>query len=40
MRDIVGSAFMFGRALTSLAWGMFADRYGRKRAIVIGLSSV
>ncbi|XP_042514242.1 protein ZINC INDUCED FACILITATOR-LIKE 1-like isoform X1 [Macadamia integrifolia] len=32
----VGSAFMFGRALTSVFWGVVADRYGRKRAIMIG----
>ncbi|XP_028782397.1 protein ZINC INDUCED FACILITATOR 1-like [Neltuma alba] len=36
----VGSSFMFGRALTSLPWGIFADRYGRKYAIVIGLVAV
>ncbi|XP_028782366.1 protein ZINC INDUCED FACILITATOR-LIKE 1-like [Neltuma alba] len=36
----VGSSFMFGRALTSIPWGMFADRYGRKNAIVIGLVAV
>ncbi|XP_054817022.1 protein ZINC INDUCED FACILITATOR 1-like [Prosopis cineraria] len=31
---------MFGRSLTSIPWGMFADRYGRKYAIVIGLVAV
>ncbi|KAK1318780.1 Protein ZINC INDUCED FACILITATOR-LIKE 1 [Acorus calamus] len=36
----VGSAFMFGRALTSIIWGMIADRYGRKPVIVIGTLSV
>ncbi|KAF8398152.1 hypothetical protein HHK36_017078 [Tetracentron sinense] len=25
-----GSSFMFGRALTSIFWGIIADRYGRK----------
>ncbi|XP_026414233.1 protein ZINC INDUCED FACILITATOR-LIKE 1-like [Papaver somniferum] len=32
----VGSAYMFGRALTSYFWGVFADRYGRKPVIVFG----
>lgn len=32
----VGSSFMLGRALTSIPWGMIADRYGRKPVIVIG----
>ncbi|KAJ4970912.1 hypothetical protein NE237_004011 [Protea cynaroides] len=32
----VGSAFMFGRALTSVFWGIVADRYGRKPVIMIG----
>ncbi|XVE68383.1 hypothetical protein DITRI_Ditri09bG0064100 [Diplodiscus trichospermus] len=36
----VGSAFMFGRALTSMFWGMIADRYGRKPVIVFGTFSV
>ncbi|KAE8709744.1 putative peptide/nitrate transporter [Hibiscus syriacus] len=36
----VGSAFMLGRALTSLLWGIFADRYGRKPVIIIGTISV
>ncbi|XP_054816355.1 protein ZINC INDUCED FACILITATOR-LIKE 1-like [Prosopis cineraria] len=36
----VGSSFMFGRCLTSIPWGIFADRYGRKYAIVIGIASV
>lgn len=31
-----GSAFMFGRALTSVLWGMIADRYGRKPVILFG----
>ncbi|GAB4855225.1 Protein ZINC INDUCED FACILITATOR-LIKE 1 [Ancistrocladus abbreviatus] len=33
----VGSAFMFGRALTSVFWGIFADRYGRKPVMIIGI---
>ncbi|RVX04876.1 Protein zinc induced facilitator-like 1 [Vitis vinifera] len=33
----VGSSFMFGRALTSVIWGMVADRYGRKPVITAGL---
>ncbi|CAI0442246.1 unnamed protein product [Linum tenue] len=36
----VGSSFMFGRALTSVLWGMVADRYGRKPVILFGTSSV
>lgn len=33
---IEGSSFMIGRALTSLLWGMMADKYGRKPVIMIG----
>ncbi|KAL7600237.1 hypothetical protein Lser_V15G22951 [Lactuca serriola] len=36
----VGSSFMIGRALTSLFWGVLADRYGRKPIILIGTFSV
>lgn len=36
----VGSSFMFGRALTSVLWGMVADRYGRKPVIIFGAVSV
>ncbi|KAK4285269.1 hypothetical protein QN277_001994 [Acacia crassicarpa] len=36
----VGFSFPFARSLTSLPWGMIADRYGRKYAIVTGLASV
>ncbi|XP_021714684.1 protein ZINC INDUCED FACILITATOR-LIKE 1-like [Chenopodium quinoa] len=36
----VGSAFMFGRALTSVIWGKLADRYGRKPIIIIGTIAV
>ncbi|KAK4285268.1 hypothetical protein QN277_001993 [Acacia crassicarpa] len=36
----VGSSYMFARALTSFPWGMFADRYGRKRVIIMGLVAV
>ncbi|KAG5549448.1 hypothetical protein RHGRI_014705 [Rhododendron griersonianum] len=36
----VGSSFMLGRALTSVLWGMAADRYGRKPVIIIGTSAV
>lgn len=31
---------MFGRALTSIFWGIVADRYGRKPVIVIGIIAV
>lgn len=36
----VGSAFMFGRVLTSVFWGVVADRYGRKPVIMFGTFSV
>ncbi|KAH9686624.1 protein zinc induced facilitator-like 1 [Citrus sinensis] len=36
----VGSSFMFGRALTSVFWGLVADRYGRKPVIIMGTASV
>ncbi|RZC50165.1 hypothetical protein C5167_018589 [Papaver somniferum] len=36
----VGSAYMFGRAITSILWGMIADRYGRKPVIIIGTLAV
>ncbi|KAK3443691.1 hypothetical protein EUGRSUZ_B03776 [Eucalyptus grandis] len=36
----VGSSFMVGRALTSVFWGVVADRYGRKPIILIGTFSV
>ncbi|XP_010557818.1 PREDICTED: protein ZINC INDUCED FACILITATOR-LIKE 1-like isoform X2 [Tarenaya hassleriana] len=36
----VGCSFMLGRALTSVAWGMVADRYGRKPVILLATGSV
>ncbi|KAJ0457143.1 putative major facilitator superfamily, MFS transporter superfamily [Helianthus annuus] len=36
----VGSAYMIGRALTSVFWGVVADRYGRKPVIILGTSTV
>lgn len=36
----VGSAFMLGRAATSVFWGIIADRYGRKPVIIFGTASV
>ncbi|GKU91561.1 hypothetical protein SLEP1_g5421 [Rubroshorea leprosula] len=36
----VGSAFMVGRALTSVFWGLVADRYGRKPVIIMGTITV
>ncbi|KAK9912329.1 hypothetical protein M0R45_036197 [Rubus argutus] len=36
----VGSSFMLGRALTSVFWGIMADRYGRKPVIIIGTIAV
>ncbi|XP_009608804.1 protein ZINC INDUCED FACILITATOR-LIKE 1-like [Nicotiana tomentosiformis] len=32
----VGSSYMLGRALTSVFWGLVADRYGRKPVIIFG----
>ncbi|CAH9086942.1 unnamed protein product, partial [Cuscuta europaea] len=34
-----GSAFMLGRASTSLLWGLIADRYGRKPVIIFSTIS-
>uniref|UniRef100_M8BE41 Putative membrane protein n=1 Tax=Aegilops tauschii TaxID=37682 RepID=M8BE41_AEGTA len=36
----VGASYMLGRTLTSTAWGMVADRIGRKPVIVLGIFSV
>ncbi|KAF9676481.1 hypothetical protein SADUNF_Sadunf08G0006400 [Salix dunnii] len=36
----VGSSFMIGRALTSVFWGIVADRYGRKPVIILGTIAV
>ncbi|KAI4383717.1 hypothetical protein MLD38_009523 [Melastoma candidum] len=36
----VGSSFMVGRALTSVFWGVVADKYGRKPVILIGTFTV
>ncbi|TKY45345.1 zinc induced facilitator 1 [Spatholobus suberectus] len=36
----VGSAFMLGRCLTSILWGITADRYGRKPVVIVGIVSV
>ncbi|KAF1884818.1 hypothetical protein Lal_00028705 [Lupinus albus] len=36
----VGSAFMLGRGLTSVLWGIISDRYGRKPVLVIGIISI
>ncbi|KAK6936890.1 Major facilitator superfamily [Dillenia turbinata] len=36
----IGSSFMVGRALTSIFWGLLADRYGRKPIILIGTLSM
>ncbi|KAG6551839.1 hypothetical protein Mapa_006453 [Marchantia paleacea] len=35
-----GSVFMFGRFLSSMPWGMFADRFGRRPVFALGLLSV
>ncbi|XP_024018074.1 protein ZINC INDUCED FACILITATOR-LIKE 1 [Morus notabilis] len=36
----VGAAYMLGRALTSILWGVIADRFGRKPVIIIGTVTV
>ncbi|KAH7677374.1 Major facilitator sugar transporter-like protein [Dioscorea alata] len=36
----VGSAFMVGRMLTAVFWGVVADRYGRKLVIMFSIVSV
>ncbi|XP_015698670.2 protein ZINC INDUCED FACILITATOR-LIKE 1 isoform X2 [Oryza brachyantha] len=36
----VGASFMFGRCLTSTAWGIAADRIGRKPVVVFGIFAV
>ncbi|XP_048135252.1 protein ZINC INDUCED FACILITATOR-LIKE 1-like isoform X5 [Rhodamnia argentea] len=33
----VGCSFLFGRALTSIFWGVVADHYGRKPVIIMGI---
>lgn len=38
--NVVGSAFMLGRSLTSILWGIIADRYGRKPVAILGIISV
>jgi MFS family permease len=35
-----GCSFMLGRALTSVFWGIVADRYGRKPIILLGTISI
>ncbi|XP_057547564.1 protein ZINC INDUCED FACILITATOR-LIKE 1-like [Amaranthus tricolor] len=35
-----GSAFMVGRTFTAIIWGMVADRYGRKPALILSTLSV
>uniref|UniRef100_A0A0E0C0G5 Major facilitator superfamily (MFS) profile domain-containing protein n=2 Tax=Oryza meridionalis TaxID=40149 RepID=A0A0E0C0G5_9ORYZ len=36
----VGASYMFGRALSSVIWGIVADKYGRKPIIIITLISI
>lgn len=36
----VGSSLTFGRAMSSMLWGIVADKYGRKPVLVIGILSV
>ncbi|KAM0936563.1 putative major facilitator superfamily, MFS transporter superfamily [Dioscorea sansibarensis] len=36
----VGASFMLGRSLTSVLWGLVADRHGRKPVIVFGIISM
>ncbi|CAM8924546.1 unnamed protein product [Rhodiola kirilowii] len=36
----VGSSFMFGRALTSVFWGVVSDKYGRRPVIIFSTATV
>ncbi|KAG7012840.1 Protein ZINC INDUCED FACILITATOR-LIKE 1 [Cucurbita argyrosperma subsp. argyrosperma] len=36
----IGASFMIGRLLTSVFWGIVADRYGRKPVILFGIISL
>ncbi|XP_062196615.1 probable peptide/nitrate transporter At3g43790 isoform X5 [Phragmites australis] len=36
----VGATYFLGRTISSVPWGMFADKYGRKPCIVISILSV
>nr|GMC90227.1 protein ZINC INDUCED FACILITATOR-LIKE 1-like isoform X1 [Ipomoea batatas] len=36
----VGSSYMVGRALTSLLWGVVADRWGRRPVVLFGTAAV
>ncbi|CAL1396816.1 unnamed protein product [Linum trigynum] len=36
----VGSSFMLARSVTSVIWGLIADRYGRKRVLLLGTSAM
>ncbi|MCO5608610.1 hypothetical protein L7F22_062823 [Adiantum nelumboides] len=36
----IGSALMLGRFLTSTLWGILADKYGRKPAMLLGTISI
>ncbi|KAK4799775.1 hypothetical protein SAY86_025140 [Trapa natans] len=36
----MGCSFMLGRAMTSVIWGVVADRYGRKPVIIVGVAAV
>ena len=34
IKNVEGASYMLGRALTSIFWGIIADRYGRKPVII------
>lgn len=36
---IASSCFPLGQTITAVPWGRFSDRYGRKPAILLGLTS-
>jgi MFS family permease len=40
LKNVLGSAYMLGRTLISILWGMIADCYGRKPVVIIRIISV
>ena len=38
--SLLGASYFSGRTFSSVPWGIFADKYGRKPCIVISILSV